>query len=112
MASAVENGSRVGKWLGAVRRWYRPPDRPVVPSRFIGLALGGGFARGITPVGVLRVFEQYQIPIHYIAGVSAGSMAAAAYASGSTPGELGKISTATRFTSRSKWLITKKGKWI
>jgi NTE family protein len=51
----------------------------------IGLALGGGFARGIAHAGVLEVFEKNQIPIHCITGVSAGSIVAAAYASGATP---------------------------
>ena len=80
MGSSAETASRLGKWLGSVRRWYRTPQPAIAPSRSIGLALGGGFARGIAHVGVLRVFEQYQIPIKYIAGVSAGSMVAAAYA--------------------------------
>jgi NTE family protein len=109
MATAAENGSRVGRWLGAVRRWYRPPERPVIHPQLIGLALGGGFARGIAHVGVLRVFEQYQIPIHYIAGVSAGSMVAAAYASGSTPEEIGKIGSAMRFADVARWSISRMG---
>jgi NTE family protein len=52
----------------------------------IGLALGGGFARGIAHAGVLKTFRQHRIPIHCIAGVSAGAIVAAAFASG-TPVE-------------------------
>jgi NTE family protein len=48
----------------------------------IGLALGGGFARGIAHAGVLRVLEQHNIPIHCVTGISAGAIVAAAYASG------------------------------
>ena len=46
----------------------------------IGVALGGGFARGVAHIGVLRALERHRIPIHCIAGVSAGSVVAAAYA--------------------------------
>ena len=109
MGSPIELGSQFGNWLGAVRRWYRTPRPPAPPARSIGLALGGGFARGIAHVGVLRVFEQYQIPIKYIAGVSAGSMVAAAYASGSTPEEIGKIGASMRFGDVARWSISKMG---
>ena len=39
----------------------------------IGLALGGGGARGCAHVGVLRVLERMNIPIDYIAGTSMGA---------------------------------------
>src|SRR5258707_1763903 len=48
----------------------------------IGLALGGGFARGFAHLGVLQVLEQNHIPISHIAGTSVGSILGAAYASG------------------------------
>jgi NTE family protein len=104
-----ENGSRVGKWLEGVRRWARSSPPPPVPSRAVGLALGGGFARGIAHVGVLRILEQYQIPIQYIGGVSAGAIVAAAYASGATSEEIGKIGSAMRFTDVARWSISKMG---
>src|SRR5437879_7490154 len=66
MATSSETASRFGKWLGAVRRWAGKPRPAPPPSRSIGLALGGGFARGIAHVGVLRVFEKYQVPVAYI----------------------------------------------
>src|SRR2546425_9037646 len=109
MESGGESASRFGNWLQGIRGWAREPRPPLVPSRSIGLALGGGFARGIAHVGVLRVFEQYQIPIRYIAGVSAGSMVAAAYASGSTPDEIGRIGAAMRFADVARWSISKMG---
>ena len=46
----------------------------------IGLALGGGGAKGGAHVGVLKVFEELNIPIDMIAGVSMGSLVSAAYA--------------------------------
>jgi NTE family protein len=48
----------------------------------VGLALGGGGARGMAHVGVIRVLEREGIPIDCIAGTSAGSLAGAAYAAG------------------------------
>jgi len=48
----------------------------------IGFALSGGAARGMAHVGVLRALEEHQIPIDCIAGTSAGSIVAGAYASG------------------------------
>jgi NTE family protein len=68
----------------------------VSPVR-LGLALGGGFARGIAHAGVLRVFQRHQIPIHCITGVSAGAVVAAAYASGTTVDEIADIGCSMRF---------------
>jgi len=48
----------------------------------IGLVLGGGVARGIAHIGVLKVIDQYKIPIHYLAGTSSGAIVGAAYACG------------------------------
>ncbi|MFH1826786.1 MAG: patatin-like phospholipase family protein [bacterium] len=48
----------------------------------IGLVLSGGIARGIAHIGVLKVIEQYKIPISCIAATSSGSMIGAAYAAG------------------------------
>lgn len=48
----------------------------------IGLALGGGSARGWVHVGVLRAFEKAGIPIHCVAGTSIGSLVGAFYAAG------------------------------
>src|ERR1700722_15676781 len=64
--------------------------RPNRNSARIGVALGGGFTRGIAHTGVLRVFEREGIPIHAISGVSAGAIAAAAFASGCSSREIEK----------------------
>ena len=48
----------------------------------VGLALSGGAARGLAHVGVLRALEEHKIKIDYIAGTSAGSIVAGAYAAG------------------------------
>jgi NTE family protein len=48
----------------------------------IGLVLGGGVARGLAHVGVLKVIERNQIPIHCISAASSGSLVASAFAAG------------------------------
>lgn len=58
----------------------------------IGLALGGGGARGLAHIGVLKVLEDEMIPVHIIAGTSIGALVGGAYASGTAPAELeGKV---------------------
>ncbi|MDJ0837316.1 MAG: patatin-like phospholipase family protein [Acidobacteriota bacterium] len=54
----------------------------------IGLALSGGGARGGAHVGVLRVLEELNIPVDYIAGTSMGAVIGGLYAAGLTPDEL------------------------
>jgi NTE family protein len=73
------------------------------------LALGGGFARGIAHAGVLEVFEKNRIPIHCITGVSAGSIVAAAYASGVEPSEIARVGCSMRFGDVSSWTLCRMG---
>jgi NTE family protein len=63
----------------------------------IGLALSGGAARGFAHLGVLKVLAEHEIPIDYIAGTSAGSIAGAAFASGLSVGEI------TAFGKKMSW---------
>jgi NTE family protein len=56
----------------------------------IGLALGGGGARGLAHIGVLMVLEREGIPIDLIVGTSIGALVGGAYASGMSPDELQK----------------------
>ncbi len=51
----------------------------------IGLALGGGAARGMAHLGVLKALEQHGIYIDMLAGTSAGAMTGAIYAAGLDP---------------------------
>jgi NTE family protein len=55
-------------------------DRLETQGRRVGLALGGGAARGLAHVGVLRVLQKEGIPIDMIAGTSSGAVAGSAYA--------------------------------
>ncbi len=56
----------------------------------IGLALGGGGARGLAHIGVLRILEKEEIPVDLIAGTSIGALVGGAYASGISSDELQK----------------------
>ena len=64
-----------------------PPSQPP-PRPKIGLALGGGGARGIAHIGVIKALEEMHIPIDYIAGTSMGSIAGGLYSGGFTPEEM------------------------
>src|SRR4051812_37950473 len=67
-------------------------DRPRV-----GLALSGGVARGMAHIGVLKVLEENNIPVDYVAGTSAGALVASAYAAGMAVEEI------TEFSRRLRW---------
>jgi len=56
----------------------------------IGLALGGGGARGLAHIGVLKALNRGKIPIHIIAGTSIGALVGAAFAGGTRPEEMEK----------------------
>src|SRR6185312_13442294 len=80
---------------------------PLLPS--IGLALGGGFARGIVHVGVLKVLEAENIPVRYVAGTSVGALIGAAYCSGVSPDELEQIASRVRFRDLARWTLSRYG---
>jgi NTE family protein len=88
--------------------WRAVRDGGGAPPK-VGLALGGGFARGIAHVGVLRVLERRGISVHMIAGVSAGSIVAAAYASGASPDEIGRAGCAMRLADVARWRVGRMG---
>lgn len=91
-------------WKDAIRSWGRAPAAPK-----IGLALGGGFARGIAHIGVLRAFERHQIPVFAIAGVSAGAIVSSAFASGVCAGEIGLAGASMRFHDVARWRLSRMG---
>ena len=65
----------------------------------IGLALGGGGARGIAHVRILRQLETLRIPVDCIAGTSAGALVGALYATGSSPQEIETLVLSTEWMS-------------
>ncbi len=81
-----------------------------MPSRAgIGLALGGGFARGFAHLGVLQVLEQNHIPISHIAGTSVGSILGAAYASGAPLDRIIETCRTLRFRDIARWRVSRLG---
>ena len=84
-----------------------PATAPVRPG--IGLALGGGFARGFAHLGVLQVLEEHQIPISHIAGTSVGSILGAAYASGAPLTRIIETCRTLRFRDIARWRVSRLG---
>jgi NTE family protein len=76
-----------------------PADGAQPPTRRpkIGLVLGGGGAKGISHIGVIKVLEELHIPVDYIAGTSMGSLVGGAYASGMSSDEM------TRLVEKLDW---------
>jgi len=75
----------------------------------IGLALGGGFARGFAHLGVLKVLEQNHIPVSHIAGTSVGSIFVAAYAIGAPLARILAVSRTIRFRDFARWSVSRLG---
>lgn len=86
-----------------------PPSVSSPHSPSIGLALGGGFARGIVHIGVLKVLEEEGIPVSCIAGTSVGALIGAAYCSGVSPAELEQIAARVRFRDLARWTLSRLG---
>src|SRR6202795_4278561 len=84
---------------------------PAAPSERpgLGLALGGGFARGFAHLGVLQVLEQNQTPISCIAGTSVGSILGAAYASGAPLARIIATCRTLRFRDIGSWQVSRLG---
>ena len=57
----------------------------------IGLVLGGGGARGLSHIGVIKVLEELRVPVDYVAGTSMGSIVGGLYATGMTATELEEV---------------------
>lgn len=95
------------------RELTRAPQPKVVAEEFrrprIGLAFGGGFARGIVHIGALKVLEEEKIPIDFVAGTSVGSIIGAAFCNGTSAGELAEIALMVRFKHFARWTFSRYG---
>ena len=94
------------------RPHHSPLNAGSVPSperAGLGLALGGGFARGFAHLGVLQVLEQNRIPISFIAGTSVGSILGAAYASGAPLARIIATCRTLRFRDIARWRVSRLG---
>ena len=71
----------------------------------IGLALGGGAARGFAHVGVIQVLEEAGIRPQLVTGTSAGSLVAAIYASGKNGKQLQRVADTMEESSFADWTL-------
>jgi NTE family protein len=106
---------RLNKILRSVQAFSREISRKAIDidpeprTPVIGLALGGGFARGMAHIGVLKVLEEEGIPIRLIAGTSVGALIGASYCSGVSIQELETLSRSVRFTTFARWTVSRFG---
>ena len=103
----------LSKVIRSVQAFSRELSRKASPAESkpaaIGIALGGGFARGIAHVGVLKVLEEEGIPVKFIAGTSVGALIGAAYCSGLSIAELEEVARKVRFATFARWTLSRYG---
>jgi len=86
-----------------------PPPAPAPRRPRIGLALGGGAARGFAHIGVIQALEENGLMPDLVVGTSAGSLVAALFASGKTGRELAAIADAMDETAFADWSYPGRG---
>src|SRR5512146_1589497 len=108
--------SKLQRFARAVRAFSREFNRETSETRAtstknptIGLALGGGFARGLAHIGVLKVLEEEKIPVHVVGGTSVGAVIGAAYCGGIGPKEMEEIAALVRFKDFARWTLSRFG---
>jgi NTE family protein len=84
------------------------PPQPPRPPR-VGLALGGGAARGFAHIGVIQVLEEAGIAVDSVVGTSAGSLVAALYASGHNGTQLQALALAMDESAITDWAFPGRG---
>lgn len=78
----------------------------------LGLALGGGAARGFAHIGVLQVLEEEGITPDFVTGTSAGSLVAAFYASGKSGAQLSWLADAMDESQLTDWTMPFVGRGV
>ncbi len=79
-------------WLCAVSAYPAQQDMDTLSVRpKVGLVLSGGGARGAAHIGVIRLIEELQLPVDYVAGTSIGAIIGALYATGYTADEIDSL---------------------
>lgn len=84
------------------------PIEPVpAPKRLpkVGLALGGGAARGFAHIGVIQVLEEAGLKPNLVVGTSAGSLVAAIYASGKSGAQLQQVAENMEEATLTDWIL-------
>jgi len=112
--------STLRRFVRSMRAFSRELSRPVSreqrqfefaePRRLkLGVALGGGFARGLVHIGVLKALEDAAIPVDFVGGTSVGAIIGACYCAGVSAEELKEIARATRFKHFARWTLSRYG---
>lgn len=86
-----------------------PPPAPVPRRPRIGLALGGGAARGFAHIGVIQALEDTGLRPDLVVGTSAGSLVAALYASGRSGRELHDMALTMDESALTDWAFPGRG---
>lgn len=81
------------------------PEPPPRPPLKVGLALGGGAARGFAHIGVIQVLEEAGIKPDLVVGTSAGSVVAALYASGKTGPQMQQVAETMEEAAITDWTL-------
>jgi NTE family protein len=98
-------GTRTANAPGTPNASATPPvGKPTRPLR-VGLALGGGAARGFAHIGVIKALEARNVQIDLVCGTSAGSVVAALYASGMSGLAINKLALTMDQASISDWAM-------
>lgn len=108
----MNNLDRIVRSVRAFSRELAGSTDGPLPSRrrlTLGVALGGGFARGIAHIGALKVLEQENIPVDYVAGTSVGAIIGASYCGGMTPAALEDMARTLRFSDFARWTLSRYG---
>ena len=112
---ALETLRQVGRFVRAFNRALTQDHYKTTASvsphsrRKLGLAFGGGFARAIAHIGVLKVLEEERIPVDLIAGTSAGAILGAAYCAGMSANEMEQMAGTTRFRDFARMTLSRYG---
>ena len=105
LATLFLAGCSTGPIRGTVPDLPAPPAAAAKVAPKIGLALGGGAARGFAHVGVIQVLEEAGIRPDLVAGTSAGSLVAALYASGRTGAQLQEVAESLEEAALTDWTL-------
>jgi NTE family protein len=94
-------------WLRNAKARFRAfaygEERSEAERPRVGLALAGGFARGISHVGIFRVLREAGIPVDMVAGTSVGALIGAAYCAGVSFDKMERIGAETKFADFGRW---------
>lgn len=89
--SAMVLKDDIGKYGEFKLRKQYEKESPDTEGEKIGISLGGGSAKGLAHIGVLKVLKEKKVPISYVSGTSMGSIVGGLYSSGYSPEEIEDI---------------------